>query len=92
MGRIDRKAFAMALTEWVQDSLPSLLGKQVAIDGKALRGSRRADSAEFHRLNAFVAESRLVLGAEDIKDKEIMRSQLSLSCWQSLHCLGNHYD
>lgn len=40
MGRIDREALAEALGAWMAEALPSLGGRQVALDGKSLRGSR----------------------------------------------------
>lgn len=41
IGRIERKAFSEAFACWMQDSLPELDTRHIALDGKALRGSRQ---------------------------------------------------
>ena len=68
IGRIDRDAFAQAFGDWVRAGLPELAGRQVAIDGKSLRGSRGADGT-VHVISAFATEARLVLAAHAIPDK-----------------------
>ena len=68
IGRIDRDAFALAFTAWVQAGLPELAGHQVAVDGKSLRGSRGADGT-VHMISAFATQARLVLAAQAIPDK-----------------------
>jgi hypothetical protein len=60
MGRIDRKAFADALTRWVPAALPSLAGEQVCLDGKRLRGSREEEGA-VPLMSTFAAKARVVL-------------------------------
>ena len=68
MGRIDRDAFAQAFGKWVQAGLPELVGHQVAIDGKSLRGSRVGDGM-VHVISAFATQARIVLAAGAIPDK-----------------------
>ena len=68
MGRIDRGAFEKAFMEWMRSSLPTLAEKQVAIDGKSLRGSRGKNGI-VHMVSAFATQARLVLGAQCVPDK-----------------------
>ena len=68
IGRIDRDAFAQAFSGWVRAGLPELAGRQVAIDGKSLRGSRGEDGT-VHVISAFATQARLVLAARAIPDK-----------------------
>ena len=64
---LDPQALEKAFRAWVG----SVLGAfgQVAIDGKALRGSADADSAALHMVSAFATELGLVLGQEAVADK-----------------------
>src|SRR5690349_12920845 len=48
--------------------LPSLSEKQIAVDGKSLRGSRKGNSL-VHMVSAFVVEARLVLAAQSVAEK-----------------------
>lgn len=48
MGRIDRQAFASAFGQWMRQVLPALVGQQVALDGKSLRGSRNGQQPAVH--------------------------------------------
>ena len=68
IGRIKPKAFAEAFMRWTQAALPSLGGEHVALDGKALRGSREGDSA-VHLMSAFATQARLVLTQQVVADK-----------------------
>ncbi|MCF1184558.1 ISAs1 family transposase [Marichromatium gracile] len=68
MGRIERKAFAEAFARWMQDSLPELGGRQIALDGKTLRGSRQPGGA-LHLMSAFATEARLVLAQQPVCGK-----------------------
>ncbi|WP_164931775.1 ISAs1 family transposase [Dyella sp. M7H15-1] len=69
IGRLDRRAFAVAFAEWVSAGLPALAGKQVAIDGKTLRGSRDGERPPTHLMSAFATQARLVLAVQDVPDK-----------------------
>ena len=69
IGRINKVAFAKAFGDWVQAGLPELAGKQVAIDGKSLRGSR-ATEGMVHMISAFATQARIVLASKSIADKE----------------------
>jgi len=74
MGRIKPKAFSAAFTAWVNAALPDLSGEHVAIDGKALRGSRQPgvkqpDGHAVHLMSAFAAQARLVLCQHPVADK-----------------------
>jgi len=74
MGRIKPQAFSDAFTAWVHAALPVLSGEHVAIDGKALRGSRQPgvrqpDGHAVHLMSAFAAQARLVLCQHQVADK-----------------------
>jgi len=74
MGRIDKRAFAEAFTDWVNAALPVLRGEHVAIDGKTLRGSRQPgshqpDGEAVHLMSAFATQARLVLCQHPVADK-----------------------
>ncbi|GAB3374167.1 ISAs1 family transposase [Azotobacter armeniacus] len=56
IGRLERKAFADAFARWMQDSLPDLDARHIALDGKTLRGSRRNGSA-VHLMSAFATQT-----------------------------------
>jgi predicted transposase YbfD/YdcC len=70
MGKLDPDAFARAFTAWIGEALPRLAGRQVAIDGKALRG---CGGRPVPLVSAFVTETRLVLGqgSVEVKSNEI---------------------
>lgn len=68
IGRIDRAAFAAVFSEWVSSGLPELARKQIAIDGKTLRGSRTKEGV-VHLISAFSAEARLVLAVRSVAEK-----------------------
>lgn len=68
MGRIERKAFAEAFARWMQDSLPELDTRHIALDGKTLRGSRQKGGA-VHLMSAFATEARLVLAQQQVLGK-----------------------
>lgn len=68
IGRLERKSFAAAFAQWVQDSLPSLDGRHVALDGKTLRGSRQ-DGSAVHLMSAFATQARLVLAQHEVTGK-----------------------
>ena len=71
-GRINPVEFNRSFTQWVHTELPSLAGLHVAVDGKALRGSRD-ERGIVHMVSAFVAKARIVLTQQvcDSKSNEI---------------------
>ena len=69
MGRIDKTAFSQAFAAWVQEALPSLVGHQIALDGKTLRGSARGAQSSVHLMTAFATQARLVLGVQEVDKK-----------------------
>ena len=52
----------------MQDSLPELEARHIALDGKTLRGSRHNGSA-LHLMSAFATEARLVLAQQPVAGK-----------------------
>lgn len=75
MAAVDPAALGRALIAWTEALCETLSGKQVAIDGKSVRGTLEAASGEgaLHRVNAWVCENQMVLGqyATDVKSNEI---------------------
>ncbi|WP_277752477.1 ISAs1 family transposase [Candidatus Methylobacter oryzae] len=68
LGRIDPNAFQEAFLQWVEAALPSLLGEQIYLDDKTLRGSRVGDST-VPLLSAYAAKARWVLGRQAVGEK-----------------------
>ncbi len=64
---LDPKAFESAFRAWVGSLLPSF--KQVAIDGKSLRGSADGERSPLHMVSAFATEAGIVLGQEAVANK-----------------------
>ena len=75
MGAVDPKALSAVLTQWTAALFDSFAGKQIAIDGKSIRGTMEASNGEsaLHVVNAWVCEHQMVLGqyATDVKSNEI---------------------
>ena len=75
MAAVDPGALGGALIAWTEALCETLSGKQVAIDGKSVRGPLEAASGEgaLHLVNAWVCENQMVLGqyATDVKSNEI---------------------
>ena len=69
MGRIDPVAFRAAFTAWATDALPDLVGEQVCVDGKTLRGSRDGENPAVHRVSAFAGRARWVLAQQAVAEK-----------------------
>ena len=84
---LDPKAFESAFRAWVGSALPSF--KQVAIDGKTLRGSADADKSPLHMVSAFATDIGIVLGQEAVADKsnEITAIPLLLEALAIKGCL-----
>jgi len=71
--RLKPQAFQACFREWVQAVQQVLHIKQVAIDGKTLRGSGSASLGPLHLVSAWAVEQHLSLGqvAVDAKSNEI---------------------
>lgn len=65
---LDPKAFETAFRQWV-GHIATALGTQMAIDGKALRGSAQADKPPVHLVTAFSTDKGLALAQEKVADK-----------------------
>jgi predicted transposase YbfD/YdcC len=68
---IDSKKFKACFDTWISDLPIKLNGKQVAIDGKTVRGSKLAPdgTGAAHIVSAFVHEYGLVIGQEKVNEK-----------------------
>jgi predicted transposase YbfD/YdcC len=68
---LDSKRFKCCFEDWVNSLSTNLKGKQVAIDGKTIRGSKFATdgSGAVHIVSAFAHEYGLVLGQEKVSEK-----------------------
>lgn len=75
MGAVAPTSLAHALTSWTDALCETLGGKQIAIDGKSIRGALDTATGEgaLHVVNAWVCEHQMVLGqyATDVKSNEI---------------------
>jgi predicted transposase YbfD/YdcC len=75
MGAVEPTALSRVLTTWTDALCETFAGKQIAIDGKSIRGTLEAASGEgaLHVVNAWVCEHQMVLGqyATDVKSNEI---------------------
>src|SRR5438094_6492990 len=73
--KLDPAALLVCLQSWLADVREKLGGKQVAIDGKTLRGSHDGETRPhaLHLVSAWATETRLFLGqlAVDQKSNEI---------------------
>lgn len=68
--QLDHKRFAECFGRWVADWSETLGIKQVAIDGKSLRGARsNTFSGCVHLVSAWATEAGLLLGQEAVADK-----------------------
>lgn len=67
---LDRKVFAECFGRWAADWAETLGLKQVAIDGKSLRGAKsNTFSGCVHLVSAWATEAGLLLGQEAVADK-----------------------
>lgn len=75
MAAVEPAALGRALTSWTDALCETFAGKQIAIDGKSIRGTLEAATGEgaLHVVNAWVCEHQMVLGqyATDVKSNEI---------------------
>lgn len=68
IGRLNKVAFAEALSHWMKDCLPELEGKQIAIDGKTT-GGKICDEKSITLVTAFATQARLVLASTEVDKK-----------------------
>src|SRR5690606_19233123 len=72
---VEPTALSRVLTTWTDALCETFAGKQIAVDGKSIRGTLEAASGEgaLHVVNAWVCEHQMVLGqfATDVKSNEI---------------------
>lgn len=66
---IDPVAFTECLTVFVKAICPELGGRLVAIDGKALRGSRKSDQSTVQIVSAWSAHNGLTLAQQAVDEK-----------------------
>jgi len=75
MGAVEPTALGRALTSWTDSLCETFAGKQIAIDGKSIRGTMQPSNgaSALHVVNAWVCEHQMVLGqyATDVKSNEI---------------------
>lgn len=79
--RLDPAGLVACIKQWLDD-IGQEMGKQIAIDGKTLRGSfdKAAGKNPLHLVSAWAREARLTLGqiATDVKSNEITAIPLLL--------------
>ena len=70
-GALDSKKFKLSFESWVNSLGIDLRNKQIAIDGKTVRGSKRESdgSGAIHLISAFAYEAGLVIGQEKVDEK-----------------------
>lgn len=71
LARLDPERFAACFSDWVAAFAEPLGARRVAIDGKALRGSRGGTNGKtaFHMVSAWAADARLTLGIAETDSK-----------------------
>ena len=64
--RVDAEAVDAAISSWVcrQSS-----GQAIGIDGKTIRGARRADGTQVHLLSAFLHQEGLTIAQREVSSK-----------------------
>lgn len=68
--RLNPKAFQACVVAWLTAVCEATGLKHVAIDGKAVRGTKQSTfSGCLHLVNAWAVENRLILGQEAVADK-----------------------
>ncbi len=65
---LDPKQFEQVFRSWI-GSVVGAMRQNIAIDGKALRGSARASDGPVHMVSAFATHLGLVLGQEKVANK-----------------------
>ena len=69
LGRMDPVAFQTAFTAWATAALPHLVGQQICVDGKTVRGSRDGENPAVHLVGAFAGQARWVLAQQAVVEK-----------------------
>ena len=69
--RMDHEAFAKAFFSWVKSvQVPDLIGEQICVDGKTLRGSvNRAGKQNIHIVHAWVHDKGVLIGQKKTEEK-----------------------
>lgn len=67
--RLDPRQFQQAFLSWIHTLKKELPGEVIAIDGKALRGSRCSGKKGLHLVSAWATEQHLSLGQLKVSDK-----------------------
>jgi predicted transposase YbfD/YdcC len=66
---LDPEAFAACFSAWMAAACPELGLKDIAIDGKAMRGSRGPQGTAAHVVSAFATANGITLGQRKVDDK-----------------------
>lgn len=96
---LDPKQFEQVFRRWV-GGVVGVLREQIAIDGKALRGSARAGDSPVHMVSAFATRLGLVLGQEKVADKSneitaipaLLESLAIKGCLVSIDAMGTQRE
>jgi predicted transposase YbfD/YdcC len=67
--RLDPAAFQRCFVNWTQSLFETLGLKQIAIDGKTLRGSRKDGLGALHLVSAWATKNQLSLGQVAVNEK-----------------------
>lgn len=67
--RLDPEAFGARFTAWMTAACETLGLKQVAIDGKTMRGSRGPQGTAAHVVSAFATANGITLGQRQVDEK-----------------------
>lgn len=65
---LDPKGFEAVFRQWV-GGVATALGRQIAVDGKTLRGSRDGENPPAHMVSAYATDLGLVIGQEKVYEK-----------------------
>lgn len=69
MGALEPKQLRAVLLRWARRLHENVGGNHIAIDGKAVRGAFAEDRGALHLVNAWVTETKIVLGHLPVADK-----------------------
>lgn len=67
--RLEPAAFARCFSSWTRSLFENLGLKQIAIDGKTLRGSRKEGLGALHMVSAWASQNHLSLGQVAVNEK-----------------------
>jgi predicted transposase YbfD/YdcC len=85
---LDRKVFAECFGRWVAEWSETLGIKQIAIDGKSIRGAKsNTFSGCVHLVGAWAAEAGLLLGQEAVEDQSSEATAIP-ALLEALHLKG----